>query len=271
MPSASKLLAVLGIAVTSCAAGVRPVAERAPAPPVTEPRPTLWSGCGSPGRERCGPEPAQQAVVNALQLGCAERCSKDGMESSGVVAASEDTADSRRAQLGKVEATLLRCFALCEKAGTELSSSNLPAGVQPCWAGGHGPEDTECLEYSCQLYGEKEYMLPSAIRTGQACEVPSTKQPGTCFAGSCVPAAAHSIACSAVAMRETALQWANVRSEQQYCQPTPTDSCATASYAFSNRSTLLLYLMSCETLPGEWGPPAVPWGHWPITLAPEAK
>ena len=266
-------ISLLATAALGCAA-TAPRSGGVIAPPATvaRPGPEPWSGCDTPGRERCGSEPNNsQAVRDMLRLACVEDCSQHWMESSGVVAAADRPVSARRAELGKVQATLLSCFASCDERQVDFDLANMPPGVQPCTKGKTSPLDSACLEYACQIYGDHEYMLPSAIRRGESCEVPATKQPGTCFAGSCVPAWAHAEACSAFAIRATAIDWLfSLKGEQLCKKPGSTVVCSPRPLGRASRSSLLEWL-SCEELRGELNPPAVPWGHWPISLTQGEK
>jgi len=264
-------------AVFGCAAPARPAATAPkPSPPVAAVAVSPLAGCGMPGRERCGPEPVIAGRVPELvRLACAESCSKAAMESVGVIAPAPHPPDKKRAEMSLIQRRLLACFASCEKVGGDLSATNMPPGVEPCTVSAPRAYDTQCLTYSCEYYGDQRYMLPAAQRDGEGCEIPSNREPGTCWAGSCVPTTRHMEACSASAIHLVVREWMlSLRAEQECTRPGATRQCQRRPLGFLSRYTLLGYL-DCKTLWEEQhGPlsPLAPWGHWPVSLTePESK
>jgi hypothetical protein len=195
-------------------------------------------------------------------------CSKYWLKRAGVTAASSHPLDVKLKWRANAEAQSLACFADCEERRTHELTQNQP---EPCFEGVSHPNDTECLQYACQVYGYREAMLPSPIREGESCVVPATKGPGTCLAGSCVPPQAEVQACSAYAMRAAVVySWLRTLDGEKLCkQPGSGVSCSERPLGQSPRA-YFLGLLPCRTLKGELRPATAPWGHWPVSLTGEA-
>jgi hypothetical protein len=229
-----------------------------------------------PGRERCGPEQVvAERVPELVRFTCVESCAKSAMESYGVIAPASHPAEKKRAALSQIQERLLACFAGCNERSVALAAANMASGVEPCTESASLLHETQCLTYSCQYYGDQQYMLPIAQHEGQSCNIPSTNEPGTCLAGSCVPANAHTEACAASSIHDVVRQWKRTLDAQRECtRPGATVACYPRPLGLSSR-TLLLGLLDCERLQKEQNAPLsplAPWGHWPVSLTrPEAK
>jgi hypothetical protein len=236
---------------------------------------SVLARCGMPGRERCDPEPTERSsAADTRRLACAEACAKSAMEGHGVIAASSLPDERRRSERADVQQRLLACFGSCDARAATFATANMPPGVVPCSLTGASENATTCLMYECHPYGDEKYMLPVSASEGEACVIPSSGGPGTCRAGSCVPADAYPEACSASTIQGVISEWLGTVKVQIECtSPGTTRPCYPRPLGSEARSLLLGHL-DCKT---SWEqrharPPAVfPWGHWPVSVSPEAK